>query len=94
MYTTALLILFQSGRALTELVNLSSNYCILLMGPRWGKIPTSNKALKYQRELKWQQVTQRWVKTKRQQRKGKNINKIVKYQQVCGLLLSMRNDRF
>lgn len=65
MDTATLLILFQSGRALTELVNLSSSYCILLMGPRYGKIPTSNKALKYQ------QVTQRWVKTERQQRKGK-----------------------
>ena len=50
MDTATLLILpvFQSGRALTELVNLSSSYCILLMGPRYGKIPTSNKALKYQ----------------------------------------------
>lgn len=48
MDTATLLILFQSGRALTELVNLSSSYCILLMGPHYGKIPTSNKALKYQ----------------------------------------------
>lgn len=48
MDTATLLILFQSGRALTGLVNLSSSYCNLLMGPRYGKIPTSNKALKYQ----------------------------------------------
>lgn len=72
MDTATLLILFQSGRALTELVNFSSSYCILLMGPRYGKIPTSNKALKYQhKRAKMAKVTQRWVKTERQQRKGK-----------------------